>query len=74
MSDIVKYICPTKTIAFELVEKISNAGGNVCMVMSGNEPTRCLLSDYDCAKICALGVISKRAEDWDIQYFNKAMK
>lgn len=75
---IVKYICPTKTIAFDLVEHISNAGGNVCMVMNGNNPTRCVLSDYDCAKnmerFCDLGVISNWAEDWDVEYFNKSME
>lgn len=78
MNPVVKYICPTKAIAFDLVEHISNSGGNVCIVMNGNNPTRCVLSDYNCLtsmdRFCDLGVISNWAEDWDVDYFNKSMK
>jgi hypothetical protein len=77
MTQIIKYIAPTQTTAFDLVNHISDAGGNVCMVMNGNNPTRCVLSDYDCAskmeRFCDLGVISNWAEDWDVDYFNKSM-
>jgi hypothetical protein len=78
MSNIVKYICPTQLSAFELVEHISNEGGNVCMVMNGSSPTRCVLSDYECGKnmelFCHAGVMPSCAEDWDINYFNNAME
>lgn len=38
MTQIIKYICPTQTTAFDLVNHISDAGGNVCMVNERKQP------------------------------------
>lgn len=73
MSKIIKYVCPTQTTAFDLVNHISDAGGSVCMVMNGNNPTRCVLSDRDIGmeSFCYMGIISGFAGDRDVEYFNK---
>lgn len=48
------------------------------MVMNGDNPTRCVLSTYDCAiemeDFCYCGIITQLVEDWDVEYFNKQME
>lgn len=75
---LTKYICSTQLSAFDLVSKISDLGGEVCMVMNGDNPTRCVLSTYNCATkmedFCYCGIITQWAEEWDVEYFNQRMK
>lgn len=78
MNNPVKYECITASVAFDLVEHISNLGGNVCIIMNGNTPTSAVLSDFPFNKPeheFKKGYISTRSvTDWDVEYFQKQMQ
>lgn len=69
-NNLIKYICPTVTAAFDLVSDISDQGGDVCMVMNGDKPSRCVLSTFDNPSPC--GALTQEPTQWDVDYFNKA--
>lgn len=75
---IVKMICPTVTSAFDIINDIADSGGEVCMIMNGSTPSRCVLSNVDdtsnIVEKHAVGVVTCEPEQWDIDYFNKVMK
>lgn len=75
---LVKYTLPTVGSALDFVAHVSDAGCNVAMIMNGSNPTRYVLSDYECKTemdaFCTIGALTEEPNDWDRQYFENAMK
>lgn len=68
---LIKYLCQSSLSAFDLVEHIANHGGDVCMVMSGDDPTREVLSTYD---MDSSFIVKQDPTDFDRKYFEEKMK
>lgn len=70
-----KFACPTIGAAFDLVDDLSNTG-SAAMVMSGDHPSRYVLTDqdYSASQMAGLGAVECTVSDIDRQYFESVMK